>query len=71
MDYFNSKNITGTTVKGIRSKVDNVSIRALETKAVEIAMINPLEAMKVIGNPTIEAYAKEISEKLNRALENI
>ncbi len=129
MDYFNSKNIKGTTVKGIRSKVEdalkaegfgvlteidiqatmkkkldkdylphiilgtcnpvfadkvlsvdqhislmlpcNVTIRALENEDIEVAVINPLEAMKAIGNPTIEAYAAEVSEKLNRALGNI
>lgn len=49
----------------------NVSIRELGNEAIEVAMINPLEAMKAIGNPTIEAYALEVSEKLNRALENI
>lgn len=49
----------------------NVSIRALENEEVEVAMINPLESMKAIGNPTVEAYAKEVSEKLNRVLENI
>ncbi len=49
----------------------NVTIRALENEEVEVAMINPLEAMKVINNPTIEEYAKEVGEKLNKALDNI
>jgi uncharacterized protein (DUF302 family) len=49
----------------------NVSIRALENEAVEVAMINPLEAMKSINNPIIEEYAKAVSEKLKRALGNI
>jgi uncharacterized protein (DUF302 family) len=129
MDYFNSKNIKGTTVADIRFKVEealktegfgvlteidiqatmkkkldkdylphlilgacnpvfadkvlsvdqhislmlpcNVSIRALENEEVEVAMINPLEAMKAINNSIIEEYAREVSEKLNRALENI
>ena len=129
MDYFNSKNIKGTTVADIRSKVEealktegfgvlteidiqatmkkkldkdylphlilgacnpafadkvlsvdqhislmlpcNVSIRALENEEVEVAVINPLEAMKVINNPIIEEYANEVNEKLNRALGNI
>lgn len=129
MDYFNSKNIKGTTVTDIRSKVEealktegfgvlteidiqatmkkkldkeylphlilgacnpafadkvlsvdqhislmlpcNVSIRALENEEVEVAIINPLEAMKAINNPIVEAYAKEVSEKLNRVLGNI
>jgi uncharacterized protein (DUF302 family) len=129
MSYFNSKNITGTTVTAIRSKVEdalkaegfgvlteidiqatmkkkldkdylphlilgacnpvfadkvlsvdqhislmlpcNVTIRQLENNEVEVAIINPLEAMKVIGNSTIENYANEVNEKLNRVLANI
>jgi uncharacterized protein (DUF302 family) len=129
MDYFNSKNIKGTTVAEIRSKVEdalksegfgilteidiqatmkekldkdylphlilgacnpvfadkvlsvnqhislllpcNVTIRALENEVVEVAMINPLEAMETIGSPIIESYAREVSEKLNKALVNI
>ncbi len=49
----------------------NVTIRAISQNEVEVAMINPLEAMQAIGNPEIEGYAKEVSDKLNRALENI
>ncbi|MFT6826986.1 MAG: hypothetical protein ACI9Z3_000159 [Roseivirga sp.] len=129
MDYFNSKNIKGTTVAEIRSKVEdalksegfgilteidiqatmkekldkdylphlilgacnpvfadkvlsvnqhislllpcNVTIRALGNEVVEVAMINPLEAMETIGSPIIESYAREVSEKLNKALVNI
>ena len=129
MNYYNSKNITGTTVTAIRSKVEdalkaegfgvlteidiqatmkkkldkdylphlilgacnpvfadkvlsvdqhislmlpcNVTIRQIENNEVEVAIINPLEAMKVIGNPIIENYANEVNEKLNRVLANI
>jgi uncharacterized protein (DUF302 family) len=49
----------------------NVTIREIENGEVEVAMINPLEAMKTIGNPIIEEYAKEVNEKLNRALESL
>jgi uncharacterized protein (DUF302 family) len=49
----------------------NVSIREREDGTVEVAMINPLEAMKAIGNPQVEAYAREVNEKLHRALGNI
>jgi len=49
----------------------NVSIRALGNDEVEVAMINPLEVMKAINNPIIEEYAKEVSEKLNNALNGI
>ncbi|MCC6448740.1 MAG: DUF302 domain-containing protein [Chitinophagaceae bacterium] len=129
MNYFNSKNITGTTVTAIRSKVEdalkaegfgvlteidiqatmkkkldkdylphlilgacnpvfadkvlsvdqhislmlpcNVTIRQVDNNVVEVAIINPLEAMKVIGNSIIEEYANEVNEKLNRVLANI
>ncbi len=49
----------------------NVSVRELESKEIEVAFINPLEAMKAIGNPLIEEYAKEVNEKLTRAFESI
>jgi len=49
----------------------NVTIRALGNEEVEVAMINPLEAMKAINNPIIEVYAREVGEKLNKVLENI
>ncbi|MBP6427462.1 MAG: DUF302 domain-containing protein, partial [Bacteroidia bacterium] len=49
----------------------NVTIRQVENNDVEVAIINPLEAMKVIGNSIIENYANEVNEKLNRVLANI
>jgi uncharacterized protein (DUF302 family) len=49
----------------------NVSIRELGNEEVEVAMINPLEAMKVIDNLPVAEYAQEVREKLNRVLENI
>jgi len=49
----------------------NITIRAVENEEVEVAMINPLEAMRAINNPIVEGYAKEISEKLTRALKAI
>ncbi len=49
----------------------NVTIREVGNEEIEIAIINPLEAMKVIDNRVIEEYAAEVSEKLDRVLENI
>ncbi len=49
----------------------NVSIRELGNEVIEVAIINPLEAMKTIDNPIIEEYAKEVGEKLNQALMNV
>lgn len=129
MSYFYSKNIKGTTVTAMRSKVEealkteefgvlteidmqatmkkkldkdylphlilgacnpvfadkvlsvdqhislmlpcNVTIRELANGEIEVAIINPLEAMKVIENPTVENYAIEINTKLERVLDNI
>jgi uncharacterized protein (DUF302 family) len=41
----------------------NVSIREAGNEEVEVAVLNPLEAMKSIGNPMVEHNAKEVSEK--------
>jgi uncharacterized protein (DUF302 family) len=49
----------------------NVSIRELGNDEVEVAIVNPLEAMKVVGNPIVEGYAKEVSAKLKLVLKNI
>jgi uncharacterized protein (DUF302 family) len=49
----------------------NVTIRELDNEAIEVAIVNPYEAMKVIDNPIIEEYAAEVSEKLNRVLDKI
>ncbi|WP_432410127.1 DUF302 domain-containing protein [Rasiella sp. SM2506] len=49
----------------------NITIREIENHEVEVAIINTLEVMKVIENPIVEEYAKEVNEKLNRVLKNI
>lgn len=49
----------------------NVSIRELDNEAIEVAVINPLPAMKMIGNPDIDVYAVEVSEKLSLVLDNL
>ncbi len=49
----------------------NVTIRELENKEIEVAIVNPLEAMKVIGDSTIESYAKEVDQKLNEVLKKV
>ncbi|HDZ15603.1 MAG TPA: DUF302 domain-containing protein [Pricia sp.] len=49
----------------------NVSIRELANKNIEVAMVNPLEAMKPIGNPAIIGYAKEVNAKLIHVLDNL
>lgn len=49
----------------------NVTLRQLPNGDVEIAIIDPLAAMGAIGNSALEVHAKEVNEKLERALANI
>jgi uncharacterized protein (DUF302 family) len=49
----------------------NVSIRELGEDVIEVAVINPLEAMKAIGNKEVEEFASAVNVKLVRALENV
>ena len=49
----------------------NVIVRETESGAVEVAAINPMVTMKSIGNPDMEPLAKEISDKLQKALKNL
>jgi uncharacterized protein (DUF302 family) len=49
----------------------NVSIRELGEDVIEVAVINPLEAMKAIGNKKVEEFASAVNVKLVRALENV
>ena len=49
----------------------NVTLREVEAGLVEIATINPLEAIGSLGNPELEIHAKEINDKLNWVLNNI
>lgn len=49
----------------------NVTLRQLPNGDVEIAIIDPLAAMGAVGNSALEVHAKEVNEKLERALANI
>lgn len=49
----------------------NVTLRQLPNGDVEIAIIDPLAAMGAVGNSDLEVHAKEVNEKLERALANI
>lgn len=48
----------------------NVTLRELEGGVVEIAAVNPVVAMKTIGNKQIEVAAVEVYEKLSKAIED-
>lgn len=49
----------------------NITLRELENKNVEIAVINPFVAMSNIGNDALIKPAKEVQEKLMTVLNNI
>jgi len=49
----------------------NVTIRETETGEVEVAIMDPSEAMAAVQNPEIEPLADEVREKLMRALKAI
>lgn len=49
----------------------NVTIRQIKENEIELSSINPDAAMNGINNPAIEILAKEIQDKLKRALENV
>ena len=49
----------------------NVTIRETETGEIEVAVMDPSEAMAAVQNPEIEPLADEVREKLMRALKAI
>lgn len=49
----------------------NVTIRETETGEIEVAIMDPSEAMAAVQNPEIEPLADEVREKLMRALKAI
>ena len=49
----------------------NVLIQELETGAVEVSAINPLESMSAVNNANLQAIAAEVSSKLNSVMERL
>ncbi|MEX2350566.1 MAG: DUF302 domain-containing protein [Flavobacteriaceae bacterium] len=49
----------------------NVTLRQLESGEIEVAIIDSLATMRVVESPSLEIYAKEVNEKLERVLKNI
>lgn len=49
----------------------NVVVRETKEGKIEVAAINPEKSMQSIGNPDMEPLAKEISDKLKKALANL
>lgn len=49
----------------------NVTLRELEGGGVEISAVNPVVAMKTIGNKQIEDAAVEVYDKLSQVIESV
>lgn len=49
----------------------NVIVQETDNGSVEVAMINPMEAMKSIKNDSMEEFAAMVTEKLQRVLDKI
>jgi uncharacterized protein (DUF302 family) len=49
----------------------NVIVQESESGKVEVAMINPLEAMSAVKNHSMEEFANMVTEKLQKVLNNI
>lgn len=49
----------------------NVIVRAAGDGLVEVAAIDPRQAMKTIGNPALVEIADAVAEKLSRAVETV
>ena len=49
----------------------NVIIQEKGDGQVEVSAIDPMETMKVVGNPKLAAIAEQVQEKLKRVVANI
>ena len=49
----------------------NILVQEKENGDVEVSAINPVKTIGVVNNRNLDAIAIEVSEKLNRALDNV
>ena len=49
----------------------NVIIQETDDGQVEVSAIDPMETMKVVGNPNLAAIAEQVQAKLKRVVANI
>ena len=49
----------------------NVIVQELQPGQVEVAAIDPMAAMARVGNAALEGIAREVAEKLNRAVQAV
>ena len=49
----------------------NVLVQEHENGSVEVSAINPMQSIGIVGNQELEALAREVTSKLEAALEQI
>jgi uncharacterized protein (DUF302 family) len=49
----------------------NVIVQELPDGKVEVAAIDPVQSMQVVGNPTLKVVAEQVQAKLRHVISNI
>lgn len=49
----------------------NIVVQEKSSDSIEVASINPLSSMQVVGNPELEKVATEIQNKLHRVIDSL
>lgn len=49
----------------------NVIVEENDNNEVEVSAVNPIDAMSTVGNDSLGAIAKEVTEKLKKVIDNI
>jgi len=49
----------------------NIIVQEVENKCIEVAAINPMVSMQAVSNPTLNAVARSVSEKLEHVINTI
>ena len=49
----------------------NVVVQEKETGKIQVSVVNPMESMQAVKNPSLENVAAEVSSKLRKVLENL
>lgn len=49
----------------------NVTVRELESGDVEVAAMNPVSVMEVVGNDAIKGYAEEVRDRIQSVIDGL
>jgi uncharacterized protein (DUF302 family) len=49
----------------------NIIVQELTDGKVEVAAIDPVQSMQVVGNPTLKVVAEQVQAKLRNVISNI